>query len=100
LSTAGFPTTELSWDEWGTSFNCSDNDIVGVWFHDDGPIIYILEIPIVNEPRTRSTHGDGQHSMVLSGLKTVVVLTGGNYVSSRTPFKIHSKYYIPATGIR
>jgi len=38
----------------------------------------------------------GQHIMVLPELNTVVVFTGGNYLSLRPPFKILKKYVIPA----
>jgi len=38
----------------------------------------------------------GQHIMVLPELNTVVVFTGGNYVTYRPPFKILEKYVIPA----
>ena len=38
----------------------------------------------------------GQHIMVLPEVSTVVVFTGGNYLSKRPPFKIIKKYVIPA----
>jgi CubicO group peptidase (beta-lactamase class C family) len=38
----------------------------------------------------------GQHIMVLPELNTVVVFTGGNYLSKRPPFKILEKYIMPA----
>ena len=38
----------------------------------------------------------GQHIMVLPELNTVIVFTGGNYVSPRPPFKILRKYILPA----
>jgi CubicO group peptidase (beta-lactamase class C family) len=38
----------------------------------------------------------GQHIMVLPELNTVVVFTGGNYVTKRPPFKILKNYIIPA----
>jgi len=38
----------------------------------------------------------GQHIMVLPEVSTVVVFTGGNYVSRKPPFKILEKYIIPA----
>jgi hypothetical protein len=34
--------------------------------------------------------------MVLPEVNTVVVFTGGNYVSGKPPFKILEKYIIPA----
>ena len=38
----------------------------------------------------------GQHIMVLPEVNTVVVFTGGNYLTPRPPFKILKKYVIPA----
>ena len=38
----------------------------------------------------------GQHIMVLQELNTVVVFTGGNYLTKRPPFKILKQYIIPA----
>ena len=38
----------------------------------------------------------GQHIMILPELNTVIVFTGGNYVTRRPPFKILEKYIIPA----
>ncbi|MBE9509813.1 MAG: serine hydrolase [Bacteroidetes bacterium] len=38
----------------------------------------------------------GQHIMVLPEVNTVVVFTGGNYLTKRPPFKILEKYIIPA----
>ena len=38
----------------------------------------------------------GQHIMVLPEVNTVVVFTGGNFLTKRPPFKILKKYVIPA----
>jgi CubicO group peptidase (beta-lactamase class C family) len=38
----------------------------------------------------------GQYIMVIPELKTVVVFTGGNYLSYRPPFEILKKYILPA----
>ncbi len=38
----------------------------------------------------------GQHIIVLPEVNTVVVFTGGNYVSKRPPFKILKDYILPA----
>jgi CubicO group peptidase (beta-lactamase class C family) len=38
----------------------------------------------------------GQHIMVLPEVNSVVVFTGGNYLTRRPPFKILKKYIIPA----
>jgi len=38
----------------------------------------------------------GQHIMVLPEVRTVVVFTGGNYLSKRPPYKILEKFILPA----
>ena len=38
----------------------------------------------------------GQHIMVLPEVNTVVVFTGGNYLSKRPPYKILEKFILPA----
>lgn len=38
----------------------------------------------------------GQHIMVLPEVNTVVVFTGGNFLTKRPPFKILKKYLVPA----
>lgn len=38
----------------------------------------------------------GQYIMVIPGLNTVVVFTGGNYTTFRPPFEILKKYILPA----
>ena len=38
----------------------------------------------------------GQHIMVFPELNTVVVFTGGNYVTKRPPFEILREYVMPA----
>lgn len=38
----------------------------------------------------------GQHIMILPEINSVVVFTGGNYLTRRPPFKILKKYVIPA----
>jgi CubicO group peptidase (beta-lactamase class C family) len=38
----------------------------------------------------------GQHIMTFPKLNTVVVFTGGNFITLRPPFKILKKYLLPA----
>ncbi len=42
----------------------------------------------------------GQHIIVLPEVNTVVVFTGGNFLSKRPPFKILEKYIIPAINYK
>jgi CubicO group peptidase (beta-lactamase class C family) len=62
-------TSGLQWDEWGAPLSSRDNDIVGIWFysvaHDEGPITYVLERPLVNEPGTSFTYSGG--NMIVLG---------------------------------
>jgi CubicO group peptidase (beta-lactamase class C family) len=55
-------------------------------YNEDGKTIHMY---------TASGFG-GQHIMVLPEVSSVVVFTGGNYVSRRPTFKILKKYIIPA----
>ncbi|MFC2047602.1 serine hydrolase domain-containing protein [Chloroflexota bacterium] len=52
-------TSGIEWDEWGAPNNSVDNDAIGLWFHDIGPITCTLERPLVNEPGTSFTYNGG-----------------------------------------
>jgi len=52
-------TSGLKWDEWGAPNNSLDNDAIGLWFHDEGPITFLLERPLINEPGTSFTYNGG-----------------------------------------
>jgi len=52
-------TSGLKWDEWGAPNNSVDNDSIGLWFNDEGPISFVLERPLGNEPGTSFTYNGG-----------------------------------------
>jgi len=52
-------TSGLQWDEWGASGTSMDNDAIGIWFHNEGPISFVLERQLVYEPGTHFTYNGG-----------------------------------------
>lgn len=52
-------TSGLKWDEWGAPNTSVDNDAIGLWFYDKGPISFVLERPLAYEPGTRFTYNGG-----------------------------------------
>jgi len=52
-------TSGLKWDEWGASNTSVENDAIGLWFYDKGPINFVLERSLVYEPGTRFTYNGG-----------------------------------------
>jgi len=52
-------TSGLQWDEWGAPNNSVDNDAIGLWFYEKGPINFVLERPLVYEPGTNFTYNGG-----------------------------------------
>ena len=52
-------TSGLEWDEWGASNTSLENDAIGLWFHELGPIPYALDRPLVSEPGTSFTYNGG-----------------------------------------
>lgn len=55
----------LEWDEWGTSYSDSSNDVIALWLDCDDPIECILERPLVSEPGSTFTYSGG--NMVVLG---------------------------------
>jgi len=52
-------TSGLDWDEWGTSYSDSENDVIRLWFDCDDQVACILEEPLVGEPGTHFTYSGG-----------------------------------------
>jgi CubicO group peptidase (beta-lactamase class C family) len=52
-------TSGLDWDEWGTYYSDSDNDVIRLWFDCDEQVACILEKPLVGEPGTHFTYSGG-----------------------------------------
>lgn len=52
-------TSGLEWDEWGSSYADSSNDVIALWLDCDDPIACILQKPLVSEPGTDFTYSGG-----------------------------------------
>lgn len=52
-------TSGLQWDEWHAPLSSPENDQIGIWFSDEGPIDFILERPLIYEPGTHFTYSGG-----------------------------------------
>jgi CubicO group peptidase (beta-lactamase class C family) len=52
-------TSGLQWDEWGSSYSDSSNDVIALWFDCDDPIACILEKPLVSEPGNKFIYSGG-----------------------------------------
>lgn len=57
-------TSGLEWDEWSTSPDGVENDIVGIWLAPD-PVAFVLGRPLKSEPGTRFTYSGG--NMIVLG---------------------------------
>jgi len=49
----------LKWDEWGVSLASVENDQIGIWFWEDGPMEYVLSRDFIAEPGTRFNYSGG-----------------------------------------
>jgi len=52
-------TSGWKWDEWGVSLGSIENDQIGVWFWEDGPMDFILRREVVATPGTRFNYSGG-----------------------------------------
>ncbi len=52
-------TSGLDWEEWKISLGSIENDQIGIWFYEDGPVNYVLRKPLVAEPGTRFNYSGG-----------------------------------------
>jgi CubicO group peptidase (beta-lactamase class C family) len=49
----------LQWDEWGVSLGSIENDQIGIWFWEDGPINYVLGKDFAAEPGAKFNYSGG-----------------------------------------
>lgn len=49
----------LQWDEWGVSLGSIENDQIGIWFWEDGPMDYVLSKDFAAEPGSRFNYSGG-----------------------------------------
>lgn len=52
-------TSGLQWAEWNAPLSSKENDQVGIWFHEKGPVDFVLSRPMVSQPGTHFTYSGG-----------------------------------------
>lgn len=52
-------TSGLEWKEWGVSLASVENDQIGIWFWEEGPMDYILSRDLQAKPGTRFSYSGG-----------------------------------------
>lgn len=62
-------TSGLKWKEWNVSLSSIENDQIGIWFWEDGPINYALGRDLVAEPGTRFNYSGGDIQILAEILK-------------------------------
>lgn len=62
-------TSGLRWKEWGVSLGSIENDQIGIYFWEDGPIDYVLNRDFVAEPGTRFNYSGGDIQILVEILK-------------------------------
>lgn len=68
-------TSGLQWEEWGISLSSVENDQIGIWFWEDGPINYALGRDLVAEPGTRFNYSGGDIQILVEILKNATGMT-------------------------
>lgn len=68
-------TSGLEWEEWKISLSSVENDQIGIWFYEDGPINYVLEKPLVAEPGKRFNYSGGDIQILVEILKNATGMT-------------------------
>ncbi|UCH14701.1 MAG: serine hydrolase, partial [Bacteroidales bacterium] len=62
-------TSGLKWEEWDVSLSSIENDQIGIWFWEDGPINYALGRDLEAEPGTRFNYSGGDIQILVEILK-------------------------------
>lgn len=68
-------TSGLRWEEWGVSLGSIENDQIGIYFWEDGPLDYILNRDFVAEPGTRFNYSGGDIQILVEILKNATGMT-------------------------
>ena len=68
-------TSGLKWNEWGAPLSSPNNDIVGLWFHYEDPIVGVLDQPLKNKPGTKFTYSGGGMIVLGEILKNATKMT-------------------------
>lgn len=68
-------TSGFQWREWGIPLSSINNDQIGIWFWEDGPMNYILGRDLVAEPGTRFNYSGGDIQILVEILKNATGMT-------------------------
>jgi CubicO group peptidase (beta-lactamase class C family) len=68
-------TSGLEWREWGVSLASIENDQIGIWFWEDGPMDYTLSRELVAEPGTRFNYSGGDIQILVEILRNATGMT-------------------------
>lgn len=52
-------TSGLQWAEWSAPLSSRENDQIGIWSHEEGPVDYVLRRPFVAEPGKQFNYSGG-----------------------------------------
>jgi CubicO group peptidase (beta-lactamase class C family) len=65
----------LRWEEWGVSLGSINNDQIGIWFWEDGPMNYVLSRGFVAEPGKQFNYSGGDIQILVEILKNATGMT-------------------------
>lgn len=57
-------TSGLKWAEWNAPLSSIANDQVAVWYHEQGPLDFILSRPVVHKPGTHYVYSGGNFEVL------------------------------------
>jgi len=62
-------TSGFRWEEWGKSLGSVENDQIGIWFWEDGPMNYVLSRELVAVPGNRFNYSGGDVQILVEILE-------------------------------
>jgi CubicO group peptidase (beta-lactamase class C family) len=77
-------TSGLLWAEWNAPLSSMENDQIAIWFHEKGPVDFVLSRPVIAIPGTHFTYSGGNIEL----LGVIVEQASG------IPFEDFSKTYL------
>ncbi|MFC2125001.1 serine hydrolase domain-containing protein [Bacteroidota bacterium] len=57
-------TSGLEWREWSAPYSSTANPCIGIWFQEEDPISYILEMPLVDAPGSNFNYSTGHMNLL------------------------------------